>query len=409
MKTCPDCTGAPTVHAIEWSVAFFDAFFSWVSWPLEALSKKTGRSFSALSYEKTLFSVFKFLATFHLVKILDKPDASVSLRSKVLWDEAIARGIKMYEVRFFGLPRDFYIAEYHGEFRTFNGLPRPKGPDSWSLSWMDNKSAMKKHFKTADIPVARGRACFSEAAAVKAFQEIHGTVIVKPHIGSRSRHTFIHITNESELRRAFRSAKQLSFLAMIEEELQGFVFRVTLVGKKVAAVMRREPPHVVGDGSRTVRELALLENHNPLRQGHIFHHLDLGSAADEELRRQKLTWQSIPKKGEWVILNQKVGRGSGAVTVDVTKNVHLENIDLFERIGTFLNDDLVGIDFIIEDMAKPWHEQMPCGVIECNSLPFIDLHYFPFSGPVRHVAGNIWNIVFPGSSPSQAEHSLVSG
>ena len=130
----------------------------------------------------------------------------------------------------------------------------------------------------------------------------------------------------------------------------------------------------------------------------MFHHIDLGSEADEELRRQKLTWESVPKKGEWVILNQKVGRGSGGVNTDVTGAVHPENTKLFQKIGNVLDDSLVGIDFIIEDMARPWQEQMPCGVIECNSLPFIDLHYFPFSGPVRHVAADILDVIFPGSS-----------
>ncbi len=359
-----------------------------------------GSPFSRLPYERPFIGLFQFLAGFTVARIIQKPDDKISLRSKILWDEAERRGIKMFEIRLFGLPRDFYFAEFEGKMRTFNGLPRPKGPDSWSLRWMDNKSVMKKQFQKVGIPVAKGRACFAEPTALKVLHEVGAPVIVKPHIGSRSRHTFIHIMDDKGLLKAFRSAKQISFLAMVEQELQGFVFRITLINKKVVAVIRREPPRVMGDGVRTIRELALIENQNPLRQGPTFHHIELGSEADEELKRQKFTWQSVPKKGEWVVLNQKVGRGSGAVTVDVTHSVHPDNLVLFEKIGKFLDDNLVGIDFIIEDIAKPWIEQMPCGVIECNSLPFIDLHYFPFSGEVQLVAGNIWDIVFPGSRNS---------
>ena len=61
-------------------------------------------------------------------------------------------------------------------------------------------------------------------------------------------------------------------------------------------------------------------------------------------------------------------------------------------------DPLVGVDFIMEDARVPWQEQERCGVIECNSLPFIDLHHYPLYGEPRNVAGALWDIVFPGSA-----------
>ncbi len=398
-KPCLDCGAAPAIHSVEWTVALFDAIFSFLSRPIEILWRRVGRVFTGFSHKGFILPLFHFLAWCGLAKIVEKPDQFLSMRTKVLWDEADRRGIKMYELRLLGMARDFCVAEFEGERISFEGLPRPKGPDSESLGWMDNKSVMKKKFREAEIPVARGRACFSERSALQAFHEVGAPAIVKPHIGSRSRHTFIHIMDDQSLLRAFRSAKQLSFLAMIEEELQGFVFRITIVNKKVVAVMRREPPHVRGDGVYTVKELADAENKNPLREGPMFHHLDLGADAEEELRRQKLTWTSVPEKGEWVVLNQKVGRGSGASNADVTNEVHPDNIALFERIGQVLDDDLVGVDFIMNDMSQPWQDQMPCGVIECNSLPFIDLHYFPFTGQVQPVAGKIWDLIFPKSRP----------
>jgi hypothetical protein len=49
-------------------------------------------------------------------------------------------------------------------------------------------------------------------------------------------------------------------------------------------------------------------------------------------------------------------------------------------------------------MTRPHGEQQPCGVIECNSLPFIDLHHFPLYGNVVNAAGALWDSVFPGSN-----------
>ena len=86
------------------------------------------------------------------------------------------------------------------------------------------------------------------------FREIAGdasgnAVIVKPNLGSRSRQVRQH-HDLAALRHAFDKAKQLTPYPVVEEELRGFVFRITLVGGAIAGVMRREPPHVIGDGLR---------------------------------------------------------------------------------------------------------------------------------------------------------------
>ena len=93
-------------------------------------------------------------------------------------------------------------------------------------------------------------------------------------------------------------------------------------------------------------------------------------------------------------LNQKVSRSYGATTSDMTPVTHPENVKLFEKIGRVLGDSLVGIDFIVNDISKPWTEQKRCGVIECNSLPFLDLHHYPFTGTPRDAAGALWDAVF---------------
>ena len=75
------------------------------------------------------------------------------------------------------------------------------------------------------------------------------------------------------------------------------------------------------------------------------------------------------------------------------RDVHPDNLKLFLKIAATLDDPLVGVDFMMEDMARSWRTTR-CGVIECNSLPFIDLHHFPYAGRARNVAGMVWDLAF---------------
>ena len=68
----------------------------------------------------------------------------------------------------------------------------------------------------------------------------------------------------------------------------------------------------------------------------------------------------------------------------------LENAEqlYFEKFKTEIPDDQPILrlrpDFIIEDITKSWKEEQHCGIIECNSLPFIDLHHYPLFGNKQH-------------------------
>ena len=396
-KLCKECEPAQVNHFVMRTSAYMGLVIKPSLKPLDYLTRviMPPRSFSW--FDIVAPKVLKTLAFFRIGKIDTEVRKEDSDRTRCFWTEAKSRGIDMVMYRC-GPIKDLFIAKHGGRTICFDGLPRPVGPEAKSLYWMDNKPLMKKHFLEAGIPVARGDAAWSEKRALAIFRSLHKPVIVKPYSGSRSRHTTIHLNDEASFLKAFRSAKVLSPLALIEEELLGFVHRGTLIGGKLVAVMRREPPHVIGDGVHTISELVTIENKRPERHTHTFHPVATGAEAEEELQRQKLSWNSVPDKGAFIPLNQKISRGIGASNSDVTDRMHLENRMLLEKIGTVLKDPLVGVDFIMEDVSRPWQEQKNSGVIECNSLPFIDLHHYPLNGKSQNVAGALWDLIFPESS-----------
>jgi cyanophycin synthetase len=226
------------------------------------------------------------------------------------------------------------------------------------------------------------------------FLSLTPPVIAKPARGSRSRHTTTHIDTLDELEIAYEKAKQLCPWVIIEEELIGLVHRGTVIGGKVVGILRREPAAVTGDGVHTVLELITKENENPMRQGPIFHQIELHDPEhDKELMRHGMTLKSIPPSGKIVTLSQKASRGLGGGATDVTDDAHPEIVRMLEKVAEVLGDSLVGIDFIIDDVRKPWRQQPRSGVIECNGAPFIDLHLFPLVGKPRNTPGALWDLL----------------
>jgi D-alanine-D-alanine ligase-like ATP-grasp enzyme len=396
---CPDCGPAGVSHVVErWSVRA-DTLIGYLEKPPAIIWQKGLKPLVAKARAGRLApGTARAFAALGLGTIVTRADDKNNWRARVLWQEAERRGIAMREFRPFGLAREIFYATYGDDTRGFDGLPRPRTAHESSLNWMDDKGVILNKFRAAGIPMPRGKSVSTIKDAEKVFHSIDDAVIVKPAIGSRSRHTYIGIIDVEALRHAFKKAKQLSPRVVVEEELHGFVFRITLVGGAVAGIMRREPPHVIGDGIHTIHELVITENNNPLRHGPIFHELQIDEETPTILKEQHLSLDSIADNGRIVIIHPKVSRAYGASTTEMT-DIHPDNQKLFLHIAKVLDDPLVGVDFMIEDMAKSWKQQK-CGVIECNSLPFIDLHHYPLKGPAKNSAGDVWDLIFARSGTS---------
>lgn len=358
----------------------------WIMPLADAFLDKVGSAFSRLLFRTGL-----------AIKV-SHPDEHFSEGALALWNEAQERGIEMYEVRPFGLPRRQFIARRGGKSLSFEGLPRPPRPRR-SLYWLDDKLEVKKRFQKAGFPVPAGASAWSERGAMRIFNSLRAPVIVKPREGSGGRHTTVGVEKASDLIAAYRNAAMISPSVMVEEQMFGPIFRATIVGGKLAAILRRDPPQVAGDGHSTVRQLVEAENKNSLRRGPVFAEISIGSAAAKrELARQGLAPESVPELGRAVQFHFKVNWGVGGTSRDATAEAHPDNVRLFNDIGAYLDEDIVGIDFIIPDIGTSWRQEPLCGIIECNSLPAIGNHHFPFTGPARNVAGAIWDMVFPGSA-----------
>lgn len=393
---CEDCGSSPVPHGLQYLTVGIESVLS----PTIALSQimfsSIGRHFDAL-WDNVLPPIFKLLAAMGLGKIhTTATDEDFQWVIPLLWKEAERRGIRMWQFLPFGMVKQVFVAEHGGKTIVFERIPVPRsaGRGVW---WIDDKAILKKELVKRGLPVARGKSVATKRAALKLFHTLQKPVIAKPSKGSGTRHTVLHITDEAELLRAFRVANIVSPFVVIEEELRGAVYRPTLVGGKLVATIKRNQPEIVGDDVHTISELIEEENKHPRRRGPVFAPIVLTESVEKELSRQGYTRDDVPERGIQVLLHQKVNWGSGGTTEDVTEKVHPDNVKLFEDIAKLVEAPIVGIDFIIGGISRSWKEQKGCGVIECNSMPFIDTHHLPFHGQPRDLMGPIWSAVFPNT------------
>jgi D-alanine-D-alanine ligase-like ATP-grasp enzyme len=398
MKYCKDCEPAQESHL----VAYLSVVFGWIDEPFFDLMEMIFKNLAQRVGDLITLPFFRTMVFLRLAHWTEKPNAKDSWRSKCFWDEAERRGIRMREFHL-GPIGDGFLAEYSprngGAKKTlvFDGLPRPGFQESAALKWMDNKGTMKIKFLKEGLPVAAGGVALTQRGTLKIFNRIQKPVITKPNLGSRSRHTMIHINTPEDLIIGFKKAKKLSPLVIVEEELRGYLFRGTLIGGKLAGVVRRDQPEVTGDGVHTLRELMEEENKRPERNGPIFHKITIDKEAEVELKRQNVGLDEVIEKDKVVTFSQKTSRGCGGTTTEVTDIVHKDNVEMLEHVAKFLDDPLIGVDFIIEDITKSWKEEQHCGIIECNSLPFIDLHHYPLFGKPNNIASKLWDLALPES------------
>lgn len=323
-------------------------------------------------------------------------------RAKVLWEEAARRGIEMKELLLFGRPFDCYLASKikgQGLGIVFSGLPRPTNYNDSALDWMDDKWLFKKKLMEHGLPVPKGGSCSRFSQAKKIFDNIQATpytlhptplpVIIKPRSGSRGRHSTTFVSSTDDLKQAFKIARQLCYWIIVEEQLQGPVYRATLINYELCGVLRGDPPQAAGDGRHTIRELIEIKNSQP-HPG--IKDVIIDESMDRFLRRQGLFLSSILKKDELIDLFEKIGVNYGGSSSEDFDICHPDNKELFVRAAKIIGDPIVGFDFIIPDIAKSWREQK-CGFIEANSLPFINLHYNPLHGQTRNVAAKVWEMM----------------
>ncbi|HVA48147.1 MAG TPA: cyanophycin synthetase, partial [Pirellulales bacterium] len=251
------------------------------------------------------------------------------------------------------------------------------------------------------VPVPAGRPVESAQEAWEAAREIGLPVVVKPRSGSEGRGVVTNLSDRRQVIAAYEAARRESSAIIVERFVPGADYRLLVVGDRLVAAARRDPPSVVGDGMHTVAQLVDAANADPRRgEGHAapLTRLVLDAIALEVLAEQGLSPEGVPAAGRQVLVRRNGNLSTGGAATDVTDEVHPEVAARAIEAARMVGLDVAGVDIVACDIARPLEERGGA-VVEVNAGPGLRMHLGPSHGRPRPVAEAIVERMFaPGET-----------
>jgi cyanophycin synthetase len=274
-----------------------------------------------------------------------------------------------------------------------------------------DKELTKKLLEAAGVPAPYGRLVESADDAWAAALEIGLPVVVKPKDGNQGKGVTVNVMTRAHMQIAYDVAREFRDDIMIERFLPGNDFRLLVVGDKLVAAARRDPPQVIGDGVLTVRQLVEKVNSDPRRgTGHAtsLTKIRFDEIALARLGVQGFSADSIPSLGQRVILRNNANLSTGGTATDVTDDVHPDVAARAVEAAQMVGLDICGVDVVCDSVLKPIEEQGG-GVVEVNAAPGLRMHLSPSYGKGRPVGEAIISNMFAEGDDGRIPVVAVTG
>jgi len=274
-----------------------------------------------------------------------------------------------------------------------------------------DKELTKKLLDAAGVPVPQGRGVSDPDDAWAAAMEIGLPVVIKPKDGNQGKGVTVNITTRAQLDAGFAAASNFRDDILVERYLPGHDYRLLVVGDKLVAAARREPPQVIGDGKHSVRELVEQVNRDPRRgDGHAtaltkirFDDIALGT-----LVQQGMDADSVPAIGQRVVLRNNANLSTGGSATDVTDDVHPEVAARAVAAAHMIGLDICGVDLVCDSVLKPIEDQNG-GIVEVNAAPGLRMHLAPSFGKPRPIGEAIMDTLYAPGDDGRIPVVAVTG
>lgn len=274
-----------------------------------------------------------------------------------------------------------------------------------------DKELTKKLLAAAGVPVPAGRPAKNAEDAWVIACEIGLPVVLKPQDGNQGKGVTVNLTTKEQVENAYAIAFKISDEVLVEKYIAGQDHRILVVGDKVIAAARREPPMVIGDGVLSIRELVDQVNSDPRRgSGHAttLTNISFDATAIARLAQDGYTADSVPAKGVEVILRNNANLSTGGTATDVTDDVHPDFAARAIAAAQMVGLDIAGVDIVCKNVLRPLEEQGGA-VVEVNAAPGLRMHLQPSYGKERPVGEAIIANMFAEGEDGRIPVIAVAG
>ena len=274
-----------------------------------------------------------------------------------------------------------------------------------------DKEETKNLLSAAEIPVPGGTVIRTEEGLKEAVDRYGYPLVIKPIDGNHGKGNTTNITTWEQALTALEAAKQYGRSVIVEKFITGFDFRILVVNYKFICAALRTPASVIGDGKHNIQWLIDETNKDPRRgYGHekVLTQITIDPFTQKMLDEKNYTLDTVPAKGELVLVKPTANLSTGGTSNDVTDEVHPNNIFMCERIAKIIGLDICGIDIMASDLKTPVTENGGA-ILEVNAAPGFRMHIEPSEGLARNVAEPVVDMLFPKGSAGRIPIIAVTG
>lgn len=261
-----------------------------------------------------------------------------------------------------------------------------------------HKYQAKENFNKSNVPTPKGimiDQATSQAEVKEAINALTFPLVVKPALGSLGKGVTTNIQNEEELFDAVQQIKEKYenyHEIIVEEYVNGEEYRVYVVGNEVAAVTKRIPANVTGDGVSSIKQL--IDKKNEARKDNPYlarKPIEIDDTIITYLEKQNIRIDDVPEKNESVRLKGQANISAGGDPIDATDDLDETSKQIaIEAVQSIPNLCHAGVDIIVNPDKTI--------VLEVNATADLAMHVFPMQGEPRNVPAAIMNYYYPDTT-----------
>jgi len=292
------------------------------------------------------------------------PEKELNPYTKIIVDEARKRGILIDIIdKNFGLfnltfgSRTIACHESLSEMTT-----------AVAMTKCDDKRLTRKLVKNKNINVPRQKRSTSSQED-QGFMNQVGRVVVKPARGEQGTGISVDISNQDELAFAIKKAREICSDVLIEEYIEGVDLRVIVINYKVVAAAVRKPPVITGTGVHTIKDLIEKYNRRRMAATGGESKIPMDNETLRCLKQNALTYDSIPDKGDTLVVRKTANLHTGGTIHDVTDQLSDNIKKAAVEISQTIDIPVTGLDFIVPDICSDHY-----AFIEANERPGLANH-----------------------------------